>query len=110
MQGVCETQLEEYDLTVGDTIIKTLTDMKISKDTIRHRYMIDAITQLANYAPNGENKKIGLDETLSTTKTLNESSIKIINKVKSEPVNAIYSEMLTQYLKNKGIIKEEQAA
>lgn len=36
--------------------------------------------------------------------------IKIINKVKSEPVNAIYSEMLTQYLKNKGIIKEEQAA
>ena len=110
MQGVCETQLEEYDLTVGDTIIKTLTDMKISKDTIRHRYMIDAITQLANYAPNGENKKIGLDETLSTIKTLNESSIKIINKVKSEPVNAIYSEMLTQYLKNKGIIKEEQAA
>lgn len=57
MQGVCETQLEEYDLTVGDTIINTLTDMKISKDTIRHRYMIDAITQLANYAPNGGNKK-----------------------------------------------------
>lgn len=110
MQGVCETQLEEYDLTVGDTIINTLTDMKISKDTIRHRYMIDAITQLANYAPNGGNKKIGLDETLSTIKTLNEGSIKIINKVKSDHVNAIYSEMLTQYLKNHGVIKEEQAA
>lgn len=110
MQGVCETQLEEYDLTVGDTIIKTLTDMKISKDTIRHRYMIDAITQLANYAPNGEDKKIGLDETLSTIKTLNESSIKIINAVKSDHVNTIYSEMLTQYLKNHGVIKEEQVA
>ena len=110
MQGVHEAQLEEYDLTVGDTIIKTLTDMKISKDTIRHRYVIDAITQLANYAPNGGNKKIGLDETLSTIKTLNESSIKIINEVKSDHVNAIYSEMLTQYLKNHGVIKEEQAA
>ena len=110
MQGVCEAKLEEYDLTIGDTIIKTLNDMKISKDTIRHRYMIDAITQLANYAPNGEDKKIGLDETLSTIKTLNESSIKIINEVKSDHVNIIYSEMLTQYLKNHGVIKEEQAA
>lgn len=110
MQGVCETQLEEYDLTIGDTIIKTLNDMKISKDTIRHRYMIDAITQLANYAPNGEDKKIGLDETLNTIKTLNENSIKIINGVKSDHVNTIYSEMLTQYLKNHGVIKEEQAA
>lgn len=110
MQGVCETKLAEYDLTVGDEIIKTLNDMKISKDTIRHRYMIDAITQLANYAPNGEDKKIGLDETLSTIKTLNESSIKIINEVKSDHVNTIYFEMLTQYLKNHGVIKEEQAA
>lgn len=110
MQGVCEAKLEEYDLTVGDTIIKTLSDMKISKDTIRHRYMIDAIIQLANYAPNGEDKKIGLDETLNTIKTLNESSIRIINEVKSDHVNTIYSEMLTQYLKNHGVIKEEQAA
>lgn len=110
MQGVCEAKLEEYDLTIGDTIIKTLNDMKISKDTIRHRYMIDAITQLANYAPNGEDKEIGLDETLNTIKTLNESSIKIINEVKSDHVNTIYSEMLTQYLKNHGVIKEEQAA
>ena len=94
MQGVCEAKLEEYDLTIGDTIIKTL----------------NAITQLANYAPNGENKKIGLDETLSTIKTLNESSIKIINAVKSDHVNTIYSEMLTQYLKNHGVIKEEQVA
>lgn len=30
MQGVCEAKLEEYDLTIGDTIIKTLNDMKIS--------------------------------------------------------------------------------
>lgn len=110
MQGVCETQLEEYDLTVGDTIIKTLSDMKISKDTIRHRYMIDAITQIASYAPNGGDKKIGLDETLNTIKTLNKNSIRIINEVKSDHVNTIYSEMLTQYLKNKGVIKEEQAA
>ena len=110
MQGVCEAQLEEYDLTVGDTIIKTLNDIKISKDTIRHRYMIDAITQLANYAPNGTGEMIGLDETLSTIKTLNEDSVKIINGVKSDHVNTIYSEMLTQYLKNHGVIKEEQAA
>lgn len=110
MQGVCEAQLEEYDLTVGDTIIKTLNDMKISKDTIRHRYMIDAITQLANYAPNGTGEMIGLDETLSTIKTLNGDSVKIINGVKSDHVNTIYSEILTQYLKNHGVIKEEQAA
>lgn len=110
MQGVCEAKLVEYDLNVGDEIIKTLGDMKISKDTIRHRYMIDAITQLANYAPNGEDKKIGLDEVLNTIKALNENSIKIINEVKSDHVNTIYSEMLTQYLKNQGIIKEEQAA
>lgn len=110
MQGVCEAQLEEYDLTVGDTIIKTLNDMKISKETIRHRYMIDAITQLANYAPNGTGKMIGLDETLSTIKTLNGDSIKIINGVKSDHVNTIYSEILTQYLKNHGVINEEQAA
>ena len=110
MQGVCEAQLEEYDLTVGDTIIKTLNDMKISKETIRHRYMIDAITQLANYAPNGTGEMIGLDETLSTIKTLNEDSVKIINGVKSDHVNTIYSEMLTQYLKNQGVINEEQAA
>ena len=110
MQGVCETKLAEYDLTVGDTIIKTLSDMKISKDTIRHRYMIDAITQLANYAPNGEDKKIGLYETLNTIKTLNENSIKIINEVKSDHVNIIHYEILTQYLKNHGVIKEEQAA
>lgn len=110
MLGVCETKLAEYDLTVGDTIIKTLSDMKISKDTIRHRYMIDAITQLANLAPNGGDKKIGLDETLNTIKTLNENSIKIINEVKSDHVNIIHYETLTQYLKNKGVIKEEQAA
>lgn len=110
MQGVCETKLAEYDLTVGDTIIKTLSDMKISKDTIRHRYMIDAITQVITYAPNGGDKKIGLDETLNTIKTLNENSIKIINKVTSDHVQIIYSEILTQYLMNHGVIKEEQAA
>lgn len=110
MQGVCETKLAEYDLTVGDTIIKTLSDMKISKDTIRHRYMIDAITQLANLVLNGGDKKIGLDETLNTIKTLNENRIKIINDVKTDHVQIIYSEMLTQYLINKGVIKEEQAA
>ena len=110
MQGVCETKLAEYDLTVGDTIIKTLSDMKISKDTIRHRYMIDAITQLANLAPNGGERKIGLDETLNTIKTLNENSIKIINEVKSDHMNIIHYEILTQYLKNHGVIKKEQAA
>lgn len=110
MQGVCETKLAEYDLTVGDTIIKTLSDMKIAKDTIRHRYMIDAITQVITYAPNGGDKKIGLNETLNTIKTLNENSIKIINKVTSDHVQIIYSEILTQYLKNHGVIKEEQAA
>lgn len=110
MQGVCETKLAEYDLTVGDTIIKTLSDIKISKDTIRHRYMIDAITQLANLAPNGGDKKIGLDETLNTIKTLNENSVKIINEVKSDHVNIIYSEIYARYLINHGVIKEEQAA
>ena len=110
MQGVYEAKLEEYDLTIGNTIIKTLSDMKISKETIRHRYMIDAITQLANLAPNGGEKKIGLDETLNTIKTLNENSIKIINEVKSDHVNIIHYEILTQYLKNHGVIKEEQAA
>ena len=39
-----------------------------------------------------------------------EYASKIINEVKSDHVNTIYSEMLTQYLKNHGVIKEEQAA
>ena len=72
--------------------------------------MIDAITQVITYAPNGGDKKIGLNETLNTIKTLNENSIKIINKVTSDHVQIIYSEILTQYLKNHGVIKEEQAA
>lgn len=38
------------------------------------------------------------------------AALKIINEVKSDHVNTIYSEMLTQYLKNHGVIKEEQAA
>lgn len=110
MRGVCEAKLEEYDLTVGDTIINTLNDMKISKDTIRHRYMIDAITQLANYAPKGATEKIGLDNVLNTIRTLNEDSIKTINDLKSEQVNYIYSAMLIQYLRNQGILAEEHAA
>ena len=87
-----------------------MQDKKVSKDTIRHRYMIDAITMLANYAPNAGNDRIGIDEVLNTIKTLGEASIGVINKVTSDHVNIIYTEMVTQYLKNHGVIKDEQVA
>ena len=110
MLGVVEATVTEYDLNKGDEIITLLQDKKVSKDTIRHRYMIDAITMLANYAPNAGNDRIGIDEVLNTIKTLGEASIGVINKVTSDRVNIIYTEMVTQYLKNHGVIKDEQVA
>ena len=110
MLGVVEATVTEYDLNKGDEIITLLQDKKVSKDTIRHRYMIDAITMLANYAPNAGNDRIGIDGVLNTIKTLGEASIGVINKVTSDHVNIIYTEMVTQYLKNHGVIKDEQVA
>ena len=94
-----------YDLTIGDKIITTLQEMKFKAKTIKERYMIDAITLLANYAPQGK-EKIGIEEVISTIKSLNKENIAIIESCSMDKVNSIQNELLTQYLKNRNEINQ----
>lgn len=107
--GVVEEIFAQYDLTAGDNIIDALKEKKFTAKTIKERYLIDAITQLSNHAPQGKNK-IGIEEVIKTIESLNETAMNIIEKSTLDKVNVIYSELLTQYLQNHGVIKEEQAA
>lgn len=108
--GIVEENFIEYDLEIGDEIIETLQNMDFTEKTIKNRYLIDAITRFANYKPQGKEKMIGIAETISTIKSLNSESVRIINMVTSDHINVIYSELLTQYLNGKGLLNEEQAA
>lgn len=108
--GIVEENFIEYDLEIGDEIIETLQNMDFTEKTIKNRYLIDAITQFANYKPQGKEKMIGIAETISIIKSLSSESVKIINMVASDHISVIYSELLTLYLKGKGILDKEQAA
>ena len=94
-----------YDLTIGDKIITTLQEMKFKAKTIKERYMIDAITLMANYAPQGK-EKIGIEEVISTIKSLNKENIAIIESCSMDKVNSIQNELLTQCLKNRKKINQ----
>lgn len=94
-----------YDLTIGDKIITTLQEMKFKAKTIKERYMIDAITLMANYAPQGK-EKIGIEEVISTIKSLNKENIAIIESCSMDKVNSIQNELLTQCLKNRNEINQ----
>ncbi len=99
-----------YDLTIGDELIETLQKVTSKASLIKERYMIDAITQLANLQPQGEKERIGIKETIKTIETLSKETVAYIEQVSLDKVNEIYSALFTQYLKNHEIIKEEQAA
>lgn len=92
-----------YDLSIGDRIIAALQEMKFTAKTIKERYMIDAITMMANYAPNG-GEKIGIEEVIKTIKSLNKEDIAIIESISIDKVASIQNTLLTQYLKNQGVI------
>ena len=108
--GIVEENFIEYDLEIGDEIVETLQNMDFTEKTIKNRYLIDAITRFANYKPQGKEKMIGIAETISTIKSLSSESVRIINMVTSDHINVIYTELFTQYLKDKGLLNEEQAA
>lgn len=108
--GIVEENFIEYDLEIGDEIIETLQNMDFTDKTIKNRYLIDAMTRFANYKPQGKEKMIGIAETISTIKSLSSESVRIINMVTSDHINVIYTELFTQYLKDKGLLNEEQAA
>ena len=107
--GIVEENFIEYDLEIGDEIVETLQNMDFTDKTIKNRYLIDAITRFANYKPQGKEKMIGIAETISTIKSLSSESVRIINMVTSDHINVIYTELFTQYLKDKGLLNEEQA-
>ena len=108
MLGVIVDNLQ-YDLSVGDNIIKTLQDKHFKDKTIKERYMIDAISQLVSYTPQGAAEKIGIDGTLKVIQSLSKEDIKYLEAVSSDKVNEIYSVLLTKYLKLQGVIKNREA-
>ena len=108
MLGVIVDNLQ-YDLSVGDNIIKTLQDKHFKDKTIKARYMIDAISQLVSYTPQGAAEKIGIDGTLKVIQSLSKEYIKYLEAVSSDKVNEIYSVLLTKYLKLQGVIKDREA-
>lgn len=95
-----------YDLSIGNEIIEAL-QKKVSKtSTIKERYMIDAITKLANLVPQNAQAKIGIQETIKTIESLSKETVAYIEQVSLDKVNEIYTALLTQYLKNNGIINQ----
>ena len=55
--GVIVEKFPEYDLEIGDRIITTLKEKSFDSKIIKKRYMIDAITKLANCTPQGKRKE-----------------------------------------------------
>jgi len=93
-----------YDLSIGDRIIDTLHDVGFENKFLKERYMIDAITQLAIHKPNGIETPVGLNEVLITIQSLEKETVAIITSITENKQSEIYSALLTQYLKNKGLI------
>ena len=110
MIGVIVEKFPEYDLDKGDKILEILQAKKFTSKTIKSRYLIDAITQLANLSLKEKNQKVGIDEVIVILESLTEESVRYINETTSDHVNTIYSELFTQYLKKNGAIEAESAA
>lgn len=96
----------KYDLSVGDDIITTLQSVGFEDKFLKERYMIDAITILANHKPQGAEAPLGITEVLTTIKSLGEETISFIPTIDSDKVNEIYSALHEQYLKNNGLIEK----
>lgn len=108
--GVIVEKFPEYDLEIGDRIITTLKEKNFDSKIIKKRYMIDAITKLANCTPQGKEKKIGIDEVLAVLSSLNGEKVKYLCVITSNQVDDIYTALFTQYLENHGAKIDEQAA
>lgn len=108
--GVIVEKFPEYDLEIGDRIITTLKEKNFDSKIIKKRYMIDAITKLANCTPQGKEKKIGIDEVLAVLSSLNSEKVKYLCEITSNQVDDIYTALFTQYLENHGAKIDEQAA
>lgn len=100
----------EFDIEVGDKIITILNEKKFDNKVIKSRYMIDAITRLANCTPKEKEQKIGIDETLVVLNSLGEEDVKHICTIASSQIDDIYTILLTQYLKNNGAVVNGQVA
>ncbi len=103
MLGEVETKFE-YDLSVGDRIIDTLKVKGFKDKFIKERYMIDAMTLLAKYKPQGAESAIGIDEVIETVKALDEATVKFIPNITTDKLNEIYSALYSQYLRKHDII------
>lgn len=96
----------KYDLSVGDDIITTLQSVGFEDKFLKERYMVDAITRLANHKPQGGEAPLGITEVLTTIKSLDKETISFIPTISLDKVNEIYSALHEQYLKNNGLIEK----
>lgn len=96
----------EYDLSVGDDIIATLQSVGFEDKFLKERYMIDAITILANHKPQGAEAPLGITEALATIKSLDKDTVSFIPTISLDKVNEIYSALHEQYLKTHGLIEK----
>lgn len=95
----------KYDLSVGDEIIDTLQSVGFEGKFLKERYMIDAITILANHKPQGAEAPLGITEVLATIKSLDKETVSFIPTITLDKVNEIYSALHEQYLKKQGLIE-----
>lgn len=96
----------KYDLSVGDDIITTLKSVGFEDKFLKERYMIDAITILANHKPQGAEVPLGITEVLTTIKSLDKETVSFIPNIPLDKVNEIYSALHEQYLKNNGLAQK----
>lgn len=108
--GVVVENFPEYDLTIGDKIITTLTDKGFTSKAIKSRYVIDAVSKLANHTPEGQKQKIGMDEIIDVLNSLSEVEVKGICEITLNQVEDIYYALRKRYMEKHNARKEEQAA
>lgn len=108
--GVIIEKFPEYDLEIGDRIIAILNEKNFDSKIIKKRYMIDAIAKLANCTPQGQEKKIGIDEVLAVLDSLSAEKVKYLCEITSNQVDDIYAALFTQYLENHGAKIDGQTA
>lgn len=108
--GVVVENFPEYDLTIGDKIITTLTDKGFTSKAIKSRYVIDAVSKLANHTPEGQKQKIGMDEIIDVLNSLSEVEVKGICEITLNQVEDIYYALRKRYMEKHNAKNEEQAA
>lgn len=96
----------KYNLSIGDNIINTLQSVGFEDKFLKERYMIDAMTILANHKPQDAEAPLGIEEVLATIKSLDMETINFIPTITLDKVNEIYSALHEQYLKNHAVKKE----